>query len=218
MTPEEFVNSLSDCESQKGLFNPFKDTCPVNDLPNAPKIRSINLRGFLEAQLKNQPRYLWVAEAPGYNGSRRSGIYLVSERDFDEVTKSIKSGRFATATKGSPKTTATANAVWSAIKNLKEFPLTFDALPFHPFSGNNTLSNRTPKRKEIKENLHFLETLIEWFKPKEFIAIGRKAEIALSSLGVSSHYVRHPAHGGQKEFLSGIRKIYRISNDFLNRS
>ena len=205
-----FVNSLSECESQENLFNPFKDVCPINDIPDAPKIRCDNLKTFLEAQLRNKPKYLWIAEAPGYNGSRRSGVFLVSEKHFEEVSKKIKSGSFSIATKTEPKIAVSVKVMWNLMKELPEFPLTFNALPFHPFKKDNILSNRTPNKSEIQKNLHYLKTFIDWFKPEEIIAIGRKAESALQNLNIDFHYVRHPAQGGQTEFINGIKKIYGL--------
>ena len=77
-------------------------------------------------------------------------------------------------------------------------------------AASNAMSNRTPTKKEVDQNIHYLKTLIDMFKPKTVIAIGRKAESALLRLGVGHSYVRHPAQGGQKEFVSGIKKIYGL--------
>lgn len=211
MDVKAFVQSLSKCEHQESLFNPFKDICPINDLPNASEIRCENLRIFLEAQLRNKPKYLWIAEAPGYNGTRRSGVFLVSEKHFDEVSEKIKSDKFSIATKTEPKIARSVTIMWTLMKELPEFPLTFDVLPFHPFKKGNVLSNRTPMKSEIQKNLHYLKTLIDWFKPEKIIAIGRKAQTALQALNVPFDYVRHPAHGGQTEFINGIKKIYGLN-------
>ncbi len=211
MNVEEFVRSLSDCSSQENEFNQFREVCPTHDLPDAPKIRCENLKKFLKAQLLNKPKYLWVAEAPGYNGSKRSGIFLVSEKNFEEVANKIGSEKFNVATKTEPKIATSVKVMWNLMKELPEFPLTFNVLPFHPFKEGNLMSNRTPKRDEIQRNLHYLKTLIDWFKPTEVIAIGRKAELALQELNTPYKYVRHPAQGGQSEFIEGIKRIYGLN-------
>lgn len=208
MNPESFVQILSQTEPGKGLFNHFRDICPIHDLPNAEKIRTENLKRFLDAKTKIRPRYLWVAEAPGYNGSRRSGVFLVSEKHFKEVQTMIGSDPFTIATKTEPKISRTVQIMWRVMKELPEFPLTFDALPFHPFQEEDPMSNRTPSRSEIVKHLHFLKTLLYWLNPENVIAIGRKAEFALAELKVPYQYVRHPAQGGEKEFVEGIKKIY----------
>lgn len=208
---EMFVRKLSECESQECLFNPFKDVCPINDLPNAPTIRCNNLKIFLEAQLRNKPQYLWVAEAPGYKGSRRSGVFLVSEKNFDDISRKISSEMFSIATKTEPQIAISVKIMWSLIRELPEFPLTFNALPFHPFRKDNIFKNRKPKKSEIQKNLHYLKTVIDWFKPKRIIAIGRTAEFALQDLKVDFRSVRHPAQGGETEFINGIKKIYGLN-------
>ncbi len=210
MNAEEFTSQLSTQKDQKLLFNPFKDICKLHDLKNADKIRINNLKIYLEAQERNKPRHLWVAEAPGYNGSRRSGVYLVSEKQFEETSKILNSKPFNKATTTEAKDSITAKAIFNMMKELNEFPLTFDIMPFHPFKNNIPLSNRTPTKKEINNNIHYMKVLIDWFKPKQIIAIGRKAETALKEMNINCIYVRHPAQGGQKEFSEGIKKIYNI--------
>jgi uracil-DNA glycosylase len=212
MNPKKFVELLGSKEKQDNIFNPFRDKCSDFDIDKAPEVRKQNLISFLEAQVKNKPRTLWVAEAPGYNGSRRSGLFLISERDFEEVSKKIGSKNFKKATKGEVKTAMSVNIMWNFMKSLSEFPLTFNVLPFHPYKKGKQFSNRTPTKKEIDENIFYLEVLIDWFKPKKIIGIGRKAHEALEKKGIKNVYVRHPSHGGKNEFLKKMKELYQMKS------
>jgi hypothetical protein len=46
-------------------------------------------------------------------------------------------------------------------------------------------------------------------KPKLIVAVGKKAELSLKQEGFSCIYVRHPSHGGAREFRTDIKKIFR---------
>ena len=45
---------------------------------------------------------------------------------------------------------------------------------------------------------------------EDVVTIGRDAEFALADLEITSTKVRHPSHGGQKEFLNGIYGHYKV--------
>ena len=80
---DAFINSLQALPDLENVFNPWKDTDPVHDNPvlDAPAIRRENLRRYLLPRV-GQARWLLVAEAPGYNGCKFSGIAMTSERQL----------------------------------------------------------------------------------------------------------------------------------------
>ena len=73
-----FLDKLQSYHSEQ-VFNPWRDfdtSCDIG--PQAPVIRSANLRRYLE--LRADAHYLFIAEALGYQGGHFSGIAITSER------------------------------------------------------------------------------------------------------------------------------------------
>lgn len=141
------------------------------------QLRRDRLAAYLAA--KSGVYLMLVAEAPGYRGTRVSGIPLTSERQLT----------------GQGPAEATATIVH---RTLAELELTDDVLlwnlvPTHPGTEN---SNRTPTRAEIESCEPFLAELA---RGRRLIAVGRLAQARLGG-----PYVRHPAHGGASAFRSGL--------------
>ena len=193
------------------LVQLLADRDPEHDLEEAPSIRRSNLISYLEAMQQLRPRHFWLGEAPGYNGVRRSGIYLISEPHLDWLSSQLSGFQFQKATFTPPKATATSKQIVKLLPLISRLPLTFDVMPFHTFQAHAPYRNRSPKKNELIEQLDILNILIEWFQPESCIAIGRKAELACHTLGIAASYVRHPSRGGQKEFEAGMAAIYHFS-------
>lgn len=138
-------------------------------------------RDRLEAYLNERAGapILLVAEAPGYRGTRVSGVPLTSERQLT----------------GSGPAEATATIVHRTLAELglTEQVLLWNLVPTHP--GTAT-SNRAPTRAEIEAGLPFLTELA---RGRRAIAVGRLAHARLGGL-----YVRHPSHGGATAFREGL--------------
>ncbi len=125
---------------------------------------------------------LLVAEAPGYRGTRVSGIPLTSERQLV----------------GSGPAEATATVVHAALAELEiaDDVLLWNVVPTHP---GGERSNRRPSRAEIEAGLPFARVLAS---RRRVVPVGR---IAHAALGGS--YLRHPAHGGGAEFRRGLAAL-----------
>jgi uracil-DNA glycosylase len=125
---------------------------------------------------------LLVGEAPGYRGTRVSGIPLTSERQLTGD--------------GPAEATATIVKRVLAELGLAEEVLLWNVVPTHP--GTET-SNRAPRAAEIAAGLPFA---LELARGRRVIAVGRLAEAVLEA-----PYVRHPSHGGAADFREGLLRF-----------
>ena len=138
------------------------------------------LTAYLEA--RTGASFLLVGEAPGYRGTRVSGIPLTSERQLA----------------GSGPAEATATVVHSALASLEiaDDVLLWNVVPTHPGSES---SNRPPSRAEIGAGLPFARELA---RGRRIVPVGRIAHAALGGT-----YLRHPAHGGASAFRRGLEAL-----------
>jgi uracil-DNA glycosylase len=128
---------------------------------------------------------LVVGEAAGYRGARVSGLPFTSQRQLT----------------GAGPGEATATIVHRVLDELglEQRVLLWNIVPTHPHRPGEPSSNRRPTRAEIEASLPFLEELA---KGRRLIAVGRLAAAVLDA-----PYVRHPAHGGAREFRSGLVEL-----------
>ena len=144
-------------------------------------------RGRLAAYLDRRcdAPFLLVAEAPGYRGTRVSGIPLTSER----------------LVSGSGPAEATATIVHRVLVELglEERALLWNVVPTHPHRPGQAESNRPPTRSEVEAARPFLDRLA---RGRQVVPVGRLAHAVLGG-----EYVRHPSHGGAAEFREGLRRI-----------
>ncbi len=146
------------------------------------QLRRDRLSAYLEA--RSGARLLLVAEAPGYRGTRISGIPLTSERQLT----------------GSGPAEATATIVHAVLAELgiDRDVVLWNVVPTHPGTES---SNRPPTRAEIEASAPFLAELADG---RRAIAIGRVAHARLGG-----PYVRHPSHGGAAAFRAGLAEALR---------
>ncbi len=140
-------------------------------------LRRERLEAYLEARVSAS--FLLVAEAPGYRGTRVSGIPLTSERQLT----------------GTGPAEATATIVHRTLGELgiAADVLLWNLVPTHP--GTAT-SNRPPTPAEIEAGEPFLTELAEG---RRVVAVGRLAHRRLGG-----PYVRHPSHGGASAYRGGL--------------
>lgn len=147
------------------------------------ELRRDRLRAYLEARA-DAPALL-VAEAPGYRGTRVSGVPLTSERQLT----------------GSGPAEATATIVHRALAEtgLSQDVLLWNVVPTHPHLPGRPETNRRPTRAEVEASLPFVRRLA---RGRRVVPVGRVAHAALGGA-----YVRHPSHGGARPFLEALRRI-----------
>jgi uracil-DNA glycosylase len=130
--------------------------------------------------------WLLIAEAPGYRGTRVSGIPLTSERQLT----------------GCGPAEATATMVHGALADLglEDEVLLWNVVPTHP---GDERSNRPPTRAEIASGLAFARELA---RGRRMIAVGRIAHEAFGGA-----YIRHPSHGGAAAFRAGLTSALSLT-------
>ena len=146
-----------------------------NQYAAAPALRE-RLTAYLFA--RRDSSYLLVGEAAGYRGARVSGLPFTSER---QVT-------------GTGSAEATATIVHRVLTQLgaEHDVLLWNLVPTHPHRRGEPASNRPPTRDEVAAGRPFVDALA---RGRRVIAVGRLAEAALEA-----PYVRHPSHGGARQF------------------
>jgi uracil-DNA glycosylase family 4 len=147
-------------------------------------VRAQLLRDRLAAYLEERADapVLLVGEAPGYRGARVSGIPFTSERQL--------------AGKGPGEATATVLHRVLAELGLEQRVLLWNVVPTHP---GTACTNRRPTRAEIVAGLAFVRELA---RNRRVVSVGRVAQAALGGA-----YVRHPSHGGAREFRAGLVEL-----------
>jgi uracil-DNA glycosylase len=128
---------------------------------------------------------LLVGEAAGYRGARISGVPFTSQRQLT----------------GSGPAEATATIVHRVLAELglEQRVLLWNVVPTHPHANGKPDSNRRPTRAEIEAALPFLDELANG---RRLVAVGRLAAAVLDA-----PYVRHPSHGGAREFRRGLVEL-----------
>jgi len=218
-----FVQSLKK-KPTHDLFNPwFEQDTKHDEHQDAPDIRRAQLETYL-AERKHTAKYLFIAEALGYQGGHFTGIAMTSERILlGHQKKKYGVTPDQVFTRQSPKRTSspefiekgmsepTATIMWGALADLNIDPyevVLWNAVPWHPYnSKKGILSNRTPTQPELEAGLAYLNTFIQLFEDVQLVAVGRKCEQSLSLLGKNYTGVRHPANGGAPKFRRQLLEL-----------
>jgi uracil-DNA glycosylase len=153
-----------------------------NQYETSPLLRA-RLAAYLA--LRASARILLVGEAAGYRGARVSGIPFTSERQLS----------------GRPPAEASATVVQGVLADLgvQQEVLLWNLVPTHPHAPGNQRSNRRPTRDEVEAGRPFVYRLASG---RRIIPVGR---LANGELG--GPYVRHPSHGGAREFRAALVQL-----------
>jgi len=225
MSIQNFLESVQHRPSTETVFNPWKDYDPQNDLDmNAPRYRFDHLTRYM-TERKSSAKMLLVAEATGYQGAKRSGLAMSSERDLLrtngelQITESkyFSGEKYRTSKVRLPSRKSllegsiepTATIVWNTMTSLMgshDFVL-WNSFAWHSHIAGDMLTNRTPTDDELESGKPTLELFLQTFAGRPVVAVGRKAETILTQFGVPHYPVRHPANGGATKFRNGIEEL-----------
>ncbi len=218
-----FVNALEHYPPMVHVFNPWRDVDLTYDCaPDAAHIRRAQLTAYLSERLETVKTVL-IAEAPGYQGARFSGMAMTSERillgrhaavrpEHVFAGAAIRTSRSDTTRGGDQgMNEPTATVVWSHLLqagfDARSFVL-WNTFAFHPYHASEPMSNRTPTPSEVTQAASMLHQFLALFPSATVIALGRIAERTLNELGIAAMAVRHPSMGGAAQFraqMAGLK-------------
>jgi uracil-DNA glycosylase len=202
---DRFVEDLAQVRSGSRFTNFYSSSERANE------VRRHNLSLYLRHTCLRKPRVLLVGEAPGYRGTRVTGVPFVDARLLSNGVADLSMfggdrGYLAPLEPDHPPSEQTSTIMWEVLSTHRFLPLLWAAFPFHPH-GDSYDSNRAPTKAELHTGGEFLRRLIDECAVERTIAVGRVAEHTLAQLGIEAERVRHPARGGKPEFNLGIEKL-----------
>ncbi|MFK7802147.1 MAG: uracil-DNA glycosylase [Anaerolineae bacterium] len=212
MSIERFVTRLKRIDPPTNCINPWRGRSA------AAKLRQANLTDYLEQMALLRPTVILVGEAPGYRGCGLTGVPFTSERILVEGAAGLFGADSSFKIVGDytkPLSEASATIVWEILQNYPEnLPLIWNACPFHPHKLGNERSNRAPNQPELVIGIKILGNLLNLFPDiKTVVAVGNRADEIMSRHRITHLKIRHPSHGGKKEFQAGVEQIF---TDHLN--
>ncbi len=138
----EFVGMLAGLRFEH-TFNPYADRCSVYDRPEAPTLRRASLTSVIDCALERGVDSLWVGEAPGRLGARRTGLPFTDDYALQAHGKrwGVELKR---ATREQGREEHTAKAVWEVLPRIKKTVFLWNAFPLHPHEpeGETSQSRR----------------------------------------------------------------------------
>ena len=205
----EFVERLAGLRFENA-FNPYADVCPCYDLPEAPTLRRDALTSVIGRAHERGVDSLWVGEAPGHLGARRTGLAFT-----DNYALQAHGERWGVelkrATREQGREELTAKAVWGELRRIKEKKVfLWNAFPLHPHEPGEPFRNRKPNAEELAAGRELLGELIVALNPSLLVAIGRPANESTRKVAPEREVVpvRHPSRGGQPKFAVAIQGLY----------
>lgn len=201
----------------------FDELAALPDLPNAHNLytnktpegrtRLHNLKNYFAQALPLHPTVLLVGEAPGYQGTYRTGVNFCSE--FQMLGPKNKFGIFGGTDAGYERVylgeriwkEPSSTVVWNLFETLPNIPLVWPAFPMHPHKPGIELSNRTPTPQELLVGAPIIRHLIDIMQPKTVAALGNIGYSTLQLLGIEAVKIRHPAHGGAPLFREQLTNL-----------
>lgn len=187
---------------KRNIFNPWIEFDDSDISPEAPKIRTQNLKNYLTNH-KNA-KYVLIAESPSA-GARYSGIAMTSEK----VINTNNLGYNYSSKKSQIEKyiyELTAKKVWDEILSNKENFVMWNAFAYNIHEKENRWFEN-PTTEELEQNLDLLNLFLSLYKSAKIITVGKTAQNALEILGFKDfESIRHPSNDFKKEFPQQFKK------------
>lgn len=219
---------ISDLKSYiaSGVYNPWRDFDGNIDIgEEAPLIRCNQLKKYLQLRI-DKAKYIFVAEALGYQGGHFSGIAMTSERILlgyhpkisplmvigckGQRTSNCGYDKMKNICKEKGFNEPTDTIVWESMIENGKSPfevVLWNIFPFHPFKNDDPLTNRTPSLVELEAGAIYLQSLQRMIPDAKIISIGAKSNGTLTKFGIKNTHVPHPANGGANDFRKQIANL-----------
>ncbi len=165
-TPNSFAAALAETRLPC-VFNPYRETCPVHDRPDAAHVRWRNLVRCLEAALVARVDTMWIARDLGYRGGRRTGVPLTDEVHLALAGALMGGIELERATCGPVVAERTAAIVWRVLSLVRQPVVLWNIFPLHPHEADDPFSNRCHTRVEREATWPLLAALIRMIRPDE---------------------------------------------------
>ncbi len=208
MSVDKFLVRLRRTKPAVNSINPWRGRSA------AVRLRQANLAYYFGVMGERAPTVLLVGEAPGYRGCGQTGIPFTSERILVQGSAGLFGSNSSCQISGDrarPVSEASATIVWDVLQQqCHTLPLIWNAYPFHPHRPGDPHSNRPPTIVELEMGAVFLQNLLNLFPSvKQVVAVGNRADESLNRQGIDHLKVRHPSHGGKKDFVAGLEEIFK---------
>jgi uracil-DNA glycosylase len=205
-TIDQFITSFSQLPVLPNVENLYDQSTDEG------RLRAHNVKRYLSLMMQQRPEILLIGEAPGYQGTRRTGIPFASEYIIDGL---MEHAPFFTHDRGFQRAyhdrrtyrEPTSTIMWRTISTWERLPLLWAAFPHHPHLPGNTETNRAPTRAELIAAQPLLQEFLAIFPVRQIVAVGNTAHVALAALGIDAIKIRHPSHGGATEFTQQLYTI-----------
>jgi uracil-DNA glycosylase len=206
---DHFVAALGQKPAFPNAFNPWD---PANE---GGATRAHNLSLYLHELQRRDTRIMLLGEAPGYQGSRLTGIPFTSEHllltgvPALEMLGEERGYRRAMSGERLSKEPS-GTIVWGTLAHYGFLPLLWPAYPYHPHKPGNPRSNRPPTRPEIAFGRPIWQELAAIMGIEHFVAVGNVGHASLAAAGIDAVKIRHPSQGGKPQFVAGIAHLVQL--------
>ncbi|MCR9126860.1 MAG: uracil-DNA glycosylase [Rhodobacteraceae bacterium] len=225
---EEFVAALRAAGTPENCVNPYAGYQPGIDAHRrCDRVRADQLVSYLNRR-RDSARLILIAEAPGYQGARFTGVPMTCERTLlgwktGVPSDLVLSGGHPGQRTSSPRmarnrpeqergiTEPTSTIVWKELvaQGMADRTVLWNVFPFHPVRPGNPLSNRTPTPAEVQGARGLLEMFLGAFPGCAVACVGKTALTHLAPDMPGATALRHPANGGAGAFRRGFAALVR---------
>lgn len=208
---DAIADDLAALPALPDTFNPYRDSCPLFDLPDAATIRRDNLTALLHSAAALDEVDVWIGREPGYLGARRTGVALTDETHLPSygalMNVSLRRATHTDARRREP----TARAIGTALASIARPVFLWNICPLHTHDRDNPMSNSKHSPEAAAVSRPVLMAVLDLLRPRRVVALGETAHKELRRSGIAASEVTHPAAWGTKrqDFYLKMDALYR---------